>query len=251
MFSALQSVKSRDRRYSEHHVAVVLCCQSRSYGFTLLEDSGTHLNCRRPVLVASVKSCGPAAEAGLLPGDQLVAINGLDVTGCSASSVSSIINRTAINSRPVALEIVRMTSGSGKCQVDDDSLLHSDTGYFTLHQSRDCKQLTYGQSQYVRSTDLADTSVYDSDLSLLNDARFESHVYDALDDVTDTASRDLLNDVNNNDDVCQNINLIANRKKTSKSVDDVTALLTASPVSFFMLLVKVNFTMGKMLPIEF
>jgi membrane-associated protease RseP (regulator of RpoE activity) len=155
---------------SKHVVSLHVSCQvssTSSYGFTVRGSDET--DCRRPIGIASVRPHGPAAEAGLLPGDQLVAVNGLDVTGCSAASVSIIIRRTALTSGSVTLGVVR-TGCRHFDGTDDGSTLHlQDTGYHTLQQSRDLtgnsKQLP--EDEVSLSVDVSDDRPEDGNSSTL------------------------------------------------------------------------------------
>jgi membrane-associated protease RseP (regulator of RpoE activity) len=240
---------------SKQLVTIRVSCQvssTSSYGFTV--RGGDESDRCRPIGIASVRPRGPAAEAGLLPGDQLVAVNGLDVIGCSAASASAIIRQTALTSGSVTLGVVRNKNRHFD-RTEDGSTLHlQDTGYHTLQQSRDLsgdgKQLP--EDELSLSIDVSSDRQEDDDASTLNDARLESHVYDSLDDVTGapslvtsddwSPSRDvncrLSNDVNNNDS--NNSKHAGRLRKTAaaacgqfENVDDVTAMLTASPVSSF------------------
>lgn len=243
--SAFKSKHRQADSVTDHHVTILVCCNTSAslpgYGFTVRDDTDGS----GPARVVAVHSHGPAAEAGLLPGDHLVSINGLNVTGRSASSVTSLIHRNeASASGSLRLDVLRSSFRPTRLALNnDESLLHSDTGYCTVH-SRDLtdsgKRSAFDddQSHCERAAEPHDND----DFSTLNDARLDSHVYDSLDDVTVTSSvtknddrtwsldvsLQRPNDVNNNDGECSG--KVVGRRRASK-IDDVTTLLCASPVS--------------------
>lgn len=72
----------------------------KSYGFEIYGQG--------PTYVVSVEPDGMASEAGLMPGDQLLELDGQDVTTMPASAIKALARRS--RTQPPALEVVACVS---------------------------------------------------------------------------------------------------------------------------------------------